>query len=260
VCGSLPRTRTRTRSESLLFSASPPAGTRTFLESDADNPRRRLDLMRKMASVDGSSLTEEERISGVTKLRYMQFREVRSSTATLGWRVEGVRRVDDARRVSTYPAPKLLQSRPELEGALRWFCQRRPAVRAAFTRQLEALQAALESSSWFASNELVSSSLLFLYDDFLFSTAPPGIWMIDFAKTVPLPPGQTLTHRAPWSPGNREDGYLTGIESLLDMYKGLNLDQAEPPTLPAAAGTGVKLRPPAVADSGELSRLLRSDV
>jgi len=215
------------------------AGTRTFLESDAGNPRRRLDLSRKMASVDPSSLTEEERARGVTKLRYMQFREVRSSTATLGWRVEGVRRVHDSRRVSTYPSPKLLQTKPELEGALRWFCQRRPAVRAAFTKQLEALQEALEASAWFESNELVSSSLLFLYDDSLFSTAPPGIWMIDFAKTSPLPAGKTLTHRRPWTPGNREDGYLTGIDSLLDMYSRLDLEHLEPP--PPS---------PAVADSG----------
>ena len=49
-----------------------------------------------------------------------------------------------------------------------------------------------------------------------------GVWMIDFAKTAPLAPALvaagTHTHRAAWEMGNQEDGYLRGIDSLIDVW------------------------------------------
>jgi len=122
-------------------------GTRTFLESDAANPKRRLDLMRKIEAIDPSALSEEERMNGVTKLRYMRFREMTSSTATLGWRVEGIRRSNGTRQVLTFPSAKTLQDLSELEEAFRWFTQEREDVLQAFTRRLAALQNALEQVS-----------------------------------------------------------------------------------------------------------------
>jgi len=87
----------------------------------------------------------------------------------------------------------------------------------------------LTQSSWFHANEIVSSSLLFIYDDSPVAHNPPGIWMIDFGKTSPLPEGQRLTHRDQWKEGNREDGYLTGIDSLLRVFSGLKLDSPQRP-------------------------------
>lgn len=43
------------------------------------------------------------------------------------------------------------------------------------------------------------------------------MWMIDFGKTTPLPEGQTLRHDIPWQEGNREDGYLSGLNNLIDI-------------------------------------------
>lgn len=42
-----------------------------------------------------------------------------------------------------------------------------------------------------------------------------GVWMIDFAKTLSVE--QTLTHREPWVLGNHEDGYLTGLDNLIEV-------------------------------------------
>ena len=52
--------------------------------------------------------------------------------------------------------------------------------------------------------------------------------MIDFAKTVPVPGGATLTHRDPWELGNHEDGYLLGLDSLIATLRGLQCDANGP--------------------------------
>lgn len=61
--------------------------------------------------------------------------------------------------------------------------------------------------------QVVGSSLLFVHD----VTGKAGIWMIDFGKTVPMTPPLTLDHRSPWLEGNREDGYLWGLDNFIDI-------------------------------------------
>jgi 1D-myo-inositol-triphosphate 3-kinase len=46
--------------------------------------------------LDPDEATEEERINGITKQRYMQFRERESTSATLGFRIEGIKGASDA--------------------------------------------------------------------------------------------------------------------------------------------------------------------
>lgn len=64
-----------------------------------------------------------------------------------------------------------------------------------------------------ASFQVIGSSLLFIHD----KKEQAKVWMIDFGKTTPLPEGQTLRHDVPWQEGNREDGYLSGLNNLIDI-------------------------------------------
>ena len=45
--------------------------------------------------------------------------------------------------------------------------------------------------------------------------------MIDFGKTKPVGDGARLSHRDPWVEGNREDGYLFGLDFLIKMFEKL---------------------------------------
>lgn len=61
------------------------------------------------------------------------------------------------------------------------------------------------------SDQVIGSSLLFVHDYSL----KASVWMIDFGKTTPVHDTIQLQHNTPWLEGNREDGYLIGLTSLI---------------------------------------------
>lgn len=65
--------------------------------------------------------------------------------------------------------------------------------------------------------QVIGSSLLFVHD----SKGRAKVWMIDFGKTMALAEGQELDHRASWQEGNREDGYLFGLDCVVDIISAL---------------------------------------
>lgn len=52
--------------------------------------------------------------------------------------------------------------------------------------------------------------------------------MIDFGKTTRLSDGKYLDHRIPWIEGNQEDGYLWGLDNLIDIWSDIYNGQVEP--------------------------------
>ncbi|XP_065755318.1 inositol-trisphosphate 3-kinase C isoform X2 [Phocoena phocoena] len=169
-------------------------GSRTYLEEELvkarERPRPRKDMYEKMVAVDPGAPTPEEHAQGaVTKPRYMQWRETVSSTSTLGFRIEGIKKADGTCSTNFKKMRKLEEVTKMLED----FVDGNRAIL------------------------VVGSSLLFVHDH----TGLAKVWMIDFGKTVALPDHQTLSHRLPWAEGNREDGYLWGLDNVIHLLQGL---------------------------------------
>ncbi|TNN40150.1 Inositol-trisphosphate 3-kinase B [Liparis tanakae] len=187
-------------------------GVRTYQEEELIKGRNkatlRSDMYQKMVEIDPSALSEEEhQQGGVTKSRYLQWRDSNSSTATLGFRIEGVMMEDgsvqrDFRKIRT-PA--------QVTEAFLFSTRRQLDILNAYHSRLLALRDALQNSLFFRTHEVIGSSLLFVHDH----SSQASVWMIDFAKTTPVPDARPLRHNVPWAEGSREDGYLIGLSSLL---------------------------------------------
>eukprot|EP00094_Tigriopus_californicus_P010776 TCALIF_10393-PA protein Name:"Similar to ITPKA Inositol-trisphosphate 3-kinase A (Homo sapiens)" AED:0.20 eAED:0.20 QI:0/0.4/0.16/0.83/0.6/0.83/6/0/354 len=209
-------------------------GVRTYLEEELakakENPKLRRDMYDKMIAVDSDAPTEEEhKLKGVTKPRlelkdhdktqckrnaeqYMVWRETISSTATLGFRIEGVKMSDG----SSSKEFKTTKTRDQVFEAFKRFLALNPKKAVQYLERLRIIRASLERSKFFQQHELIGSSLLFVHDN-----QKASIWLIDFGKTVPLPEGHKIDHKSPWEVGNHEDGYLIGIDNLINIMEQL---------------------------------------
>lgn len=204
-------------------------GRRTFLEDEVSNNKARQDLYRKMVFLDPNAPTEEEHEQkAVTKLRYMQFREQQSSTCSHGFRIEAMK----FRGSPPVTDLKCVKSDEEVLDAISLFLGNREDVRQRFLTRLIEIRTKLEASKYFKIHEVVGSSLLLLYDD-----NRVGAWLIDFAKTRPVPANMTVNHRSTWSPGNHEEGFLYGLDQLIRVFEQVQTTGTErslPPSTPLA--------------------------
>nr|XP_033793302.1 inositol-trisphosphate 3-kinase B [Geotrypetes seraphini] len=194
-------------------------GIRTYLEDELAKARKkpslRKDMYQKMIEVDPEAPTEEENTQrAVTKPRYMQWRETISSTATLGFRIEGIKKEDGTVNRDF----KKTKTKEQVTEAFREFIKGNRNILNCYLNRLRDIRATLEISSFFQTHEVIGSSLLFIHD----KNEQAKVWMIDFGKTTPLPEGQVLSHRALWVEGNREDGYLWGLDNLLEILTALS--------------------------------------
>ncbi|KAM4723287.1 inositol-trisphosphate 3-kinase A [Anableps anableps] len=190
-------------------------GVRTYLEEELvrarERPKLREDLYKKMLEVDNEGPTPQEHVQrGVTKPCYMQWRDSMSSTNTLGFRIEGIKKHDGTCRTN-FKKTRLKQDIIQL---FQEFVGGDLSIIKSYLNRLWEIREALQISEFFKQHEVIGSSLLFIHDH-----SHAEIWMIDFGKTTALPEGQTLSHDVPWQEGNREDGYLKGLDNLVCTLK-----------------------------------------
>ncbi|XP_018582778.2 inositol-trisphosphate 3-kinase A isoform X1 [Scleropages formosus] len=193
-------------------------GVRTYLEEELvrarERPKLRKDMYDKMLEVDSEAPTaEEHQQQAITKPRYMQWRETLSSTHTLGFRIEGVKKPDGTCSTDF----KKTRSKEDVKQVFTDFVAGNTNIIRSYLRKLEEIRKVLESSEFFRTHEVIGSSLLFIHDH----KERAEVWLIDFGKTTALPDGQMLDHRVPWQEGNREDGYLWGLDNLLKLLGSL---------------------------------------
>jgi 1D-myo-inositol-triphosphate 3-kinase len=187
-------------------------GCRTFLEKDVSSSSPRMDLLEKLQQLDPDAPTEEEFMVGVTKLRYMQFREFQSSSASLCFRLEAMR-IGNSQTKDF----KFLKEEGEVMEQLKTFLQMRVSVQRALLERLRKLRQTLSSSPFFDRHELIGSSLLFIFD----STNRANVYMIDFGKTVPR--DDFVPHDVMWDIVNlnHADGYLLGVDNLIRLLESI---------------------------------------
>ncbi|XP_029454479.1 LOW QUALITY PROTEIN: inositol-trisphosphate 3-kinase A [Rhinatrema bivittatum] len=193
-------------------------GIRTYLEEELikarGKPKLRKDMYKKMIEVDPLAPTEEENArEAVTKPRYMQWRETISSTTTLGFRIEGIKKADGTCNTN-FKRTKTLE---QVLQVFLEFIEGNKGILNKYVSRLQELRAIIECSEFFRHHEVIGSSLLFVHD----KSGHAQVWLIDFGKTTPLPDGKILDHRIPWQEGNREDGYLLGMDNLIDILSSL---------------------------------------
>ncbi|XP_063691686.1 inositol-trisphosphate 3-kinase A-like isoform X2 [Bolinopsis microptera] len=198
-------------------------GTRTYLEEELIKAREKLtmrkDMYEKMVKVDKNEPTEEEHtFKAVTKPRYMQWRERLSSTATLGFRIDGIKQADRDPDKNF----KTVRTNQEVAYVLRKHIDYRDETRLKLLERLKEIRSTLEKSKFFASHEVIGSSVLLVHDQPSEGVAKANVWMIDFGKTTPLNGDKALDHRTPWVEGNQEDGYLFGLDNLVNLFENLS--------------------------------------
>lgn len=124
-------------------------GVRTFAESEVASKKLRADLVEKMLKLAPAEVSDAERAAGVTKLRYMQFREHLSSTHDFGWRIEAIV-LPNADKMDT----KLLKTREQLLESFGRYVQGRAPLRTVLGARLKAIREALLGCALFFTLEM----------------------------------------------------------------------------------------------------------
>lgn len=204
--------------QDLLYKFSNPSimdikiGTRTFLENDSDEKecKPRKDLYLKLIEIAPNEPSAEEHLSkAITKKRYMSWRERSSCSSNLGFRIEAIKKNQVSER-EFYT----VKENSQVLGHFKSYTSNNKNIMEMYLRRLIALECELKKSKFFASHEMIGSSLLFVHDNHF-----ANIWMIDFGKTRPLPPGVQINHLKKYVEGNHEDGFLFGIANLIRIFQ-----------------------------------------
>jgi len=202
-------------------------GVRTFTEDDNASSDMRADLLAKMLKVDPDAATPEEiDAGGITKMRYLRFREGASTTTTLGWRVDAIQLAEGVDGVVPDSNDlKSIDTEDKVRTAVKQYVQYNPQLCKNFAPKLRELREALERCDVFMSHSFVRTSMLFIYSN---TTLDCSVHMIDMSKVAKARVPR-LAHRGEWQPGNDEDGYLDGLDCMIRIFEELSDAPMEPP-------------------------------
>jgi len=164
---------------------------------------------------------------GVTQLRYLRYLDERSSTASLGFRVDAGKTVVDG-KLDTLPMPPGvtldgLREEADVATAISIFLQQDADLAAACRLKVETFLAALERSIFFPKHTFLRTTMLFVYDDA--NRSKVQVKIMNFGASFALPEGERgLAHDAPWdgTATCHEDGYLIGVRSLVRVFTSLS--------------------------------------
>ncbi|CAF0785160.1 unnamed protein product [Brachionus calyciflorus] len=207
-----------TEMQDLLYSFTNPCimdikiGVRTFIidNSNEKETKPRNDLYLKLIEVSPDEPTEEEhQLKAITKRRYMSWREKSTCSATLGFRIEAIKK-NQVKEKEFYS----VKDKSEVMEHFKHYTDDKKYILKMYLERLVNLKENLKKSDFFKSHEMIGSSLLFVHDE-----KKANIWMIDFGKTRRLPEGTHIRHDVQWEEGNYEDGYLIGLQSLIDIFQ-----------------------------------------
>ena len=216
-------------------------GTRTYQDTTQKDLVPRMDLLTKLQKISKDAASEEEQAKGVTKERYLRFRDEASSTRGLGFRVDAVQlsRACDTSEIPTLQMLRLVATREQVRDTVAKYLQRRRELLVNFLEQMRELRKTLEACDVFKTHSFIRTSLLFVYDG---ETNLTKIRLIDLArvedgagiavKAAGAPSAdvasspKVLSHRAEWEAGNGEDGYLTGLDNMIKIFEGLLADSS----------------------------------
>lgn len=110
----------------------------------------------------------------------------------------------------------MIKRREDVKQTLKSFFKGKPDACLTVVDRLRTLMKLFQNSTFFQRHEVVGSSLLIIH-----TPDKAGVWMIDFAKTIKVPDNIQINHRRSWSFGNHEDGYLLGLDNLIQILEEL---------------------------------------
>ena len=201
-------------------------GCRTVTSDEFDEKEQRAEeLLQAMEAIDQTAATEEEKEAGcINALRYLSFLDQSTSTASLGFRIDGGKTVVNG-TLDALPLPdglsiNTLKEEEDLVQTFKTFLQNDGSLAAAVLNKVESVVAALERSTFFKEHIFLRSTMLLVYDDAARATRLE-LKMTNFGASYRLPEyvlhkSTPIDHAAPWDgqAGSHEDGYMTGVQSL----------------------------------------------
>ena len=193
-------------------------GTRSFHESTG-NDERKVSYVRYIHELDPShQFTESDLANGITFDSYRQLVNDYSTSARLGYRIEGVSRYSSSGTCEKTDGDwlkKRIRTDQEIESFFASFFA--SSHHHQVLEQLKALRNALSRSEWFYQHELICSSLLIIIAE---NNELDTLKMIDFGKARKHS-NKRIHHDRHWTRGSNEDGVLIGLDNLISMWSGL---------------------------------------